>query len=72
MAKKITCECRCCTNYFKAKPHSSGECPICGEHYDNSDDWEEPFADQQPPGCAACGNPAWPDCEAGCPLMDDD
>ena len=24
-----------------------------------------------PEGCAACGNPAYPDCQSSCPLFDD-
>jgi predicted amidophosphoribosyltransferase len=24
-----------------------------------------------PPGCAACGNPAYPKCKSSCPMFDD-
>lgn len=27
--------------------------------------------DDEPVGCRACGNPAWPECMDSCPLFDD-
>ena len=42
-----------------------GECAIeVYEHCEFDDD-------MAPAGCAACGNPAYPKCEASCPLFDD-
>lgn len=38
-----------------------------------NDEWDEAFedCDEQPEGCKACGNPAWPNCESSCPMFDD-
>lgn len=32
------------------------------------DEWMD---DDMPEGCAACGNPAFPDCTSSCPMFDD-
>ena len=40
------------------------ECNYCsGEDYDDEDDGDV--------GCAACGNPAYPNCKTSCPMFDD-
>ena len=41
------------------------ECNYCsGGSYD--DDYDDGDG-----GCAACGNPAYPDCKTSCPMFDD-
>ena len=39
-------------------------CPNCSGQSDEDDEDDES-------GCAACGNPAYPECKSGCPLFDD-
>ena len=38
------------------------QCDYCAADYDDYDGNE---------GCAACGNPAYPECQDGCPMFDD-
>lgn len=44
-------------------------CGDCIYEYLNDDDDYEDGGDE---GCAACGNPAYPECKSSCPLFDDD
>lgn len=57
-------------------------CDNCMVYYSQSDDYTDPDRhtwetdendnyDGPGPGCAACGNPAYPDCMASCPMYDD-
>lgn len=57
------------------------DCPGCGyfkmkTRYANLEEQNERFLkkflgeDKVPEGCAACGNPAYPDCKSSCPLFD--
>jgi len=54
-------------------------CPVCGHRMRKIDDdtyqceWcaEEYDEDEREEGCAACGNPDYPDCKYSCPLYDD-
>ena len=36
----------------------------------NSEEYEDEEDDYSEPGCAACGNPAYPMCKDSCPLFD--
>lgn len=57
------------------------DCPECGyfkmkAKYEKLEAQNERFlkrlfGNDIPEGCAACGNPAYPDCQEGCPLFDD-
>ena len=58
------------------------DCPECGyfkvkSKYARLEAANERFLkklfsnDDMPEGCAACGNPAYPDCRSSCPLFDD-
>ena len=58
------------------------DCPECGyfkvkSKYARLEAANERFLkkffdnDDMPEGCAACGNPADPDCQSSCPLFDD-
>ena len=58
------------------------DCPECGyfkvkSKYARLEAANERFLkklfrnDDMPEGCAACGNPAYPDCQSSCPLFDD-
>ena len=58
------------------------DCPECGyfkvkSKYARLEAANERFLtkffdnDDMPEGCAACGNPAYPDCQSSCPIFDD-
>ena len=58
------------------------KCPECGyyqikSYYAKLEEQNARFLknflgnDDIPEGCAACGNPAYPQCQDGCPLFDD-
>ena len=58
------------------------DCPECGyfkvkSKYARLEAVNERFlkklfgSDDMPEGCAACGNPAYPDCQSSCPIFDD-
>ena len=64
------------------KDDISWQCPDCGffklkSYYARLEEQNERFLksyfddDDLPEGCAACGNPAYPDCQSSCPLFDD-
>ncbi|NCC61260.1 MAG: hypothetical protein EOM12_10025 [Verrucomicrobiae bacterium] len=64
------------------KDETSWECPDCGyyqvkSYYAKLEEQNARFLknflgnDDIPEGCAACGNPAYPQCQDGCPLFDD-
>lgn len=60
-------------------------CPDCGHRLSRSKDiwgnWDGSYIcyhcannsdeDDYEEGCAACGNPAYPNCKASCPMFDD-
>ncbi len=49
-------------------------CPVCGNEWYVDDD-DEYINDESsnviPESCAACGNPAYPNCQLSCKLFDD-
>lgn len=48
---------------------SSSDMSKVGEAINDMED--EFMSDDMPEGCAACGNPAFPNCISGCPMLDD-
>ncbi len=51
---------------------SSSDMSKVGEAIDGMDaEFFEEDDDDDEPGCSACGNPAYPECKASCPLFDD-
>lgn len=79
--------CDMCNDYLNSQPGfnttcGDWQCTKCGAynsiHEDEIIDLDDNFeldsysndlADE--PGCRACGNPAYPNCKAGCPMFDD-
>lgn len=52
--------------YFSLSSSDMGK--VSEAIYGMEDEWMD---DNIPEGCAACGNPAFPNCMSGCPMFDD-
>ena len=69
----FSADCGCWTCTECGHINLIAESEIVDDFYEDNDSFYEDGDDEDdiPEGCAACGNPAYPDCKLSCPIFDD-